>query len=463
MKKIVLLIIILLFGSIFQGSLDVGSSTDDIIDRKTILLTRGIIEIENSSNSGIYFDMDYNIIVWNNLGKSESTQVQVTTIFYNLNNFKRKIYLNEEYNISKLGPVVVGKRNIFLADKLYNINNETFKQFYFPKWLIPGEIDDIHGNYIVGTSKVKEKNSTNTSDFDIFLYNISSNKTILITNESTRQCESRIYENKIVWSECEDCTENKSGKNINLFLYDIESKNRTRITNNSKGYWIYSNKFYKNKFVWSENRTGNYDIYLYDISKKMESQITTDLSNQFLPDIYEDKLVYVNESKNSTNIYLYNFSTKRHIQITNDSYIQTRPKIYGDKIVWINKYNGNTIQYCNLSLDSDKDNLPNYIDEDDDNDGVLDENDTFPFDQKESIDSDGDGIGNNADTDDDNDGFSDLEEIEKGTDPLDKESYPKEEKDYLQYLITISLIIAICVMIIIFKKYNPTNKKGGKN
>ena len=59
------------------------------------------------------------------------------------------------------------------------------------------------------------------------------------------------------------------------------------------------------------------------------------------------------------------------------------------------------------SLDSDGDGIPDSIDPDDDNDGVLDINDAFPLDPSESVDTDGDGIGNNADTDDDNDGVRD--------------------------------------------------------
>lgn len=78
-----------------------------------------------------------------------------------------------------------------------------------------------------------------------------------------------------------------------------------------------------------------------------------------------------------------------------------------------------------------------YADLDDDNDGVLDEFDSFPlnaaesldsdgdgvgdnadtlpFDATETLDSDGDGIGNNADSDDDNDGI--LDELDGA--PLD--------------------------------------------
>ncbi|WP_371374589.1 leucine-rich repeat domain-containing protein [Thalassotalea aquiviva] len=49
-------------------------------------------------------------------------------------------------------------------------------------------------------------------------------------------------------------------------------------------------------------------------------------------------------------------------------------------------------------------------DDDDDNDGVLDAEDRFPFDPSESTDTDLDGTGNNADTDDDNDGVLDSED-----------------------------------------------------
>jgi len=51
--------------------------------------------------------------------------------------------------------------------------------------------------------------------------------------------------------------------------------------------------------------------------------------------------------------------------------------------------------------------------------------DAFPFDPNEWRDTDGDGIGDNADTDDDGDGYSDTEEKQAGTNPLDKLSFPQ--------------------------------------
>ena len=77
-----------------------------------------------------------------------------------------------------------------------------------------------------------------------------------------------------------------------------------------------------------------------------------------------------------------------------------------------------------FSGDIDEDGITDCEDLDNDNDGVVDSSDAFPLDPLEWTDTDADGIGNNADTDDDGDGFSDLDELECNTDPLDKTVLP---------------------------------------
>jgi len=76
--------------------------------------------------------------------------------------------------------------------------------------------------------------------------------------------------------------------------------------------------------------------------------------------------------------------------------------------------------------DMDGDGIPDDQDDDTDGDGTDNDADAFPYDPSETADSDGDGQGNNGDEDDDNDGFSDVQEEEAGTDPLDVESTPPD-------------------------------------
>lgn len=94
-----------------------------------------------------------------------------------------------------------------------------------------------------------------------------------------------------------------------------------------------------------------------------------------------------------------------------------------------------------LVEDADQDGTNNTLDPDDDNDGVLDINDAFPYDPDETDDTDGDGvgdntdvfptdptetedydgdgIGDNADIDDDNDSIPDLVESRPSQDIVD--------------------------------------------
>ncbi|TET90632.1 MAG: hypothetical protein E3J35_06025 [Methanomassiliicoccales archaeon] len=74
----------------------------------------------------------------------------------------------------------------------------------------------------------------------------------------------------------------------------------------------------------------------------------------------------------------------------------------------IGTFNANGSITILLPGDNDGDGLHDGIDIDDDNDGIIDMYDDFPFDDTESRDTDGDGIGDNADIDDDNDGVPDT-------------------------------------------------------
>lgn len=85
-----------------------------------------------------------------------------------------------------------------------------------------------------------------------------------------------------------------------------------------------------------------------------------------------------------------------------------------------------------IYLDSDLDGQADSFDDDDDNDGVLDNNDDFPLDPLESSDADQDGIGDNADPDDDNDGALDVDDAY----PFDSSCFAASDGDGSQCLLS---------------------------
>lgn len=75
-----------------------------------------------------------------------------------------------------------------------------------------------------------------------------------------------------------------------------------------------------------------------------ETQITTNESDQYYPNIYRDRIVWTDSRNESWEIHMYDLSTSREIQITtNSSHSQSPacPAIYGNRIVWENERNGN--------------------------------------------------------------------------------------------------------------------------
>jgi Zn-dependent metalloprotease len=81
---------------------------------------------------------------------------------------------------------------------------------------------------------------------------------------------------------------------------------------------------------------------------------------------------------------------------------------------------------CKWDETSYQDILDTYvISEDSDGDLISGSDDAFPDDRTESVDTDRDGIGNNSDTDDDGDGYSDQDELEMGSDPLNSSDVPR--------------------------------------
>ncbi|MRS05239.1 hypothetical protein EG832_18795, partial [bacterium] len=89
---------------------------------------------------------------------------------------------------------------------------------------------------------------------------------------------------------------------------------QSRITSDTHSKCAYS--IYSDRIVWTDERNGNWDIYMYDLSTATEMQITTDTSDQRAPDIYGDIIVWEDYRNGGPDIYMHDLLTGVETRIT---------------------------------------------------------------------------------------------------------------------------------------------------
>jgi beta propeller repeat protein len=161
-------------------------------------------------------------------------------------------------------------------------------------------------------------------------------------------------------------------------------------------------EIYEDKIVWEDERHGNYDIYMYDLSEdsdfdsipnyldndddgddildmndpdpdSAEIQITDSPAHQEKPSIFRNKLVWVDKRYGNQDLFIYDIESEHETILIGHNETgepkwrpkQDYPRIHGDYVVWQDDRNLNyEIYYYNLTVDSDSDGIPNYLDVD---------------------------------------------------------------------------------------------------
>ncbi|WP_440955352.1 hypothetical protein ACSAZK_17830 [Methanosarcina sp. Mfa9] len=153
-----------------------------------------------------------------------------------------------------------------------------------------------------------------------------------ITTDESEQFRPAICGDTIVW------TDDRNG-NYDIYMYNLSTSEETRITTNDVFPEDYS-AIYDNKIVWTDSRNENSDIYMYDFFTLTETRITTSESDQFWPAIYGDNILWIDLRNGNDDIYMYNLSTSEETQIATNESMSDDPFIYGNRIVWEDDRNG---------------------------------------------------------------------------------------------------------------------------
>lgn len=133
----------------------------------------------------------------------------------------------------------------------------------------------------------------------------------------------------------------KSG-NSNIYLYNLTNRKEIQVTNNPP--LLNQPRLYKDAIVYFDARNGNYDVYLYNITSKTETRITNNAADQYRPALYENYIVWVDGRnydalKDTWDVYSYDLKTGTEKRITKNATAfmsaSTAPvDIFGDYIVW---------------------------------------------------------------------------------------------------------------------------------
>lgn len=248
-------------------------------------------------------------------------------------------------NSNKIPPAIYGDTIVWLDDRnggyydLYMYNLSTQKETNITA------TKSVKNNPVIYGDKIVWRDWRNISDhsnyYDIYMYDLSTQKETPITINKSHKSDPAIYGDRIVWFD---------GRNGNwdIYMYNLSTSKESMVTTHES---LKQNpKIYGDRIIWEGSQNGNTDIYMYNISACTETRITVNNSSQYNPVIYGDKIVWKDNRNGASDIYLYDISTSRETQITNAGSWVTGIAIYGDRIVWSNNRDGNyDIYMYNLS------------------------------------------------------------------------------------------------------------------
>lgn len=118
---------------------------------------------------------------------------------------------------------------------------------------------------------------------------------------------------------------------------------------------------YENYIVYQDNRDGNYDIYLYDMTTGIETQLVDDPWDQINPDIWGDYVVWEDYRYDTSRTQIYQISTGITYPVysgadsglwANGAREHASPKIYDDYVVWSGD-DGNAKRVFVYKIDTD--------------------------------------------------------------------------------------------------------------
>jgi len=216
----------------------------------------------------------------------------------------------------------------------------------------------------------------------------------------------------------------RAGRRV-LMGHDLRTGTGMEILNFS-GLNAYDPDIFGDRVVFKDQSSGL--ILLLNLTTSSLNTISDPNALSYYPRIYMNTVVFSSDTGAGGDIRIFDISTGTSHSLTDDFFNDRIAVVWGEHVYFTRLMSSPIV--CHILLDQDDDGIPDqkdmfpydpnehfdfdgdgwgdFKDFDDDNDGFEDSVDSFPRDPDEWYDFDGDGIGDNQDPDDDNDGLEDT-------------------------------------------------------
>ncbi|MBF0387121.1 MAG: S8 family serine peptidase [Candidatus Omnitrophica bacterium] len=159
-----------------------------------------------------------------------------------------------------------------------------------------------------------------------------------ITNYPTHQTWPKLSGDKVAWMDLRHS--NQVEGQYDLYMYDFVKGIETPISENPFPQYLLGGPLSGDKLAWFDRRNGNYDIFLYDMKTQVQRQFTSNKSDDVLPQLFEDKIVWLRRSgMDGTSIMLAQGDGPERV-LDQTSAVYSFPRFNDNKVVWADGRDG---------------------------------------------------------------------------------------------------------------------------